>query len=120
MTDTSDPFDLNSLRLPADHVVVEKRVEPRKIRERQDKFIKLPWTWVEKLTGAGGQTWAVAAHLLFMEFKQKTNTFKVANGMLRMDGVPAESKRRALRDLERRGLIAVQWRARKSPTVTLL
>src|SRR5215470_2307576 len=120
MTDTRDPFDLDSLRLPADHVVVEKRVEPRKIRERRDKFVKLPWTWVEKLTGAGGHTWAVAAHLLFLEFSQKSNTFKVANGMLAMSGVSREGKRRALLDLEQRGLIAVQRRARKTPTVTLL
>jgi DNA-binding transcriptional ArsR family regulator len=40
--------------------------------------------------------------------------------MLAIDGVPPTSKRRALRDLERRGLIIVERQSRKSPIVRLL
>jgi hypothetical protein len=40
--------------------------------------------------------------------------------MLAMDGVPSESKRRALRDLERRGLITVERWLKKSPVVRLM
>ena len=41
----------------------------------------------------------------------------VANGMLVYDGISHDSKYRALKDLERRGLITVEWRPKRSPIV---
>jgi hypothetical protein len=40
--------------------------------------------------------------------------------MLKIDGVSRQSKCRALRDLERRGLITVEWWPKKSPIVRLM
>ena len=51
--------------------------------------------------------------------KLRVAPIKLANGMLKMDGVPPTSKRRALEVLERRGLITVERQPRKSPTVRL-
>jgi hypothetical protein len=80
----------------------------------------LPWSWFERLKGAHGQTYRTALHLLHLHWKANGDPVKLANGMLRLDGVPRSSKQRALRDLERRGLISVQQQRGKSPVVKLL
>jgi len=94
-------------------------VMPAKIKRRREHFAMLPMTWYERLKGADGQTYRVAWFLLYLHWKNNGGPIKLANGMLVMDGVPPQSKRRALRDLERRGLITVEWRPRKSPIVRL-
>jgi len=94
-------------------------VTPAKIKRRREHFAMLPMTWYERLKGADGQTYRVAWFLLYLHWKNNGGPIKLANGMLAMDGVPPQSKRRALRDLERRGLITVEWRPRKSPIVRL-
>jgi hypothetical protein len=48
------------------------------------------------------------------------STTAVPNGVLAKYGVARETKRRALRELETGGLIAVEQRPRKTPRVTLL
>jgi hypothetical protein len=92
---------------------------PTKLKKQDKHFVKLPMTWVRQLKGASGQTWMVAVHVLYLDFKEKGKPIKLANGMLKIDGVSPQSKTRALRDLERRGLIAVEYRPRKSPIVRL-
>ena len=44
---------------------------------------------------------------------------KLANGMLEIDGISRWSKWRALPELERRGLVVIDRRRRRSPIVTL-
>ena len=44
---------------------------------------------------------------------------QLANGMLKIDGVSRASKWRALAELERRGLISIERRSRKSPLITV-
>jgi DNA-binding transcriptional ArsR family regulator len=51
---------------------------------------------------------------------RKTNTFIVSNLMLRDWGIQADAKSRALRKLERAGLITVERQGKRSPQVTLL
>lgn len=80
----------------------------------------LPFAWLERLAGAGGQVYAVALHLLYRDWKSNGMPIKLANGMLKIDGIGRTTKHRALADLERRGLIAVDRRRRKSPTIRLL
>src|SRR6516225_9618410 len=115
----SDDFDLENLRLPADIVLPRRVVEPRKLEKRRKHFVQLPWTWVEALSGASGQTWQLAAHLLYLNWKGKGAPIKLANGMLEIDGISRWSKWRALPELERRGLVVIDRRRRRSPIVTL-
>jgi hypothetical protein len=91
-----------------------------KMRKRREHFVMLPLTWYERMRGADGQTYRVAWYLLYLHWKGNGEPIKLANGMLAMDGVPPQTKRRALRDLERRGLITVEWQPRKSPIVRVL
>jgi hypothetical protein len=86
----------------------------------QRYFIKVPVTWVQKLIGAPGQTYALALHLLFRHFREHGAAIVLANRTIERDGIPPQSKRRALRDLEQRGLVNVDWRVRRSPIVRVL
>jgi len=118
MSDKIDSrFSSDKLRMD---VPEQRAVEPARIRKRRKHFIQFPMTWYERLKGADGQTNRVALFVCYESWKSGNEVIKVPNGMLGMDGVPPQSKRRALRDLERRGCIAVEWRPKKSPIVRLL
>ena len=113
-----DPFD-SDFSLP-EGLIREQRVGvPRKIQKQRQHFIPVPMRWYEILDGAPGQTYRVALYLLYLNWKDDGKPIKLPNGMMGIDGVPSESKRRALRDLERRELITVEWRPRKSPIVKI-
>ena len=114
----SDPFDIKALRI--DPAKFAAPYIPAKIRKRQKQFVQVPWWWVEKLLKtplATGTTWGVACHLLHLDWKNRGKPFKLPNGMLKYDGISRQSKWRALLDLERRGLIVVQRRPKKSPII---
>ncbi len=113
----NDPFDLTKLRVGPDQIAERLAAVPRKIDKRRQQFIKVPMTWYERLRGADGQTYRVVLYLLYLHWKTNGDPIKLANGMLAIDGVPPTTKRRALRNLERRGLVAVERRLRKSPIV---
>lgn len=116
---STDPFDLGKLRLPADQIPEQRAVVPRKIRKRQGQFIQVPMSWFEALNGASGQAYRVALYLLHLRWKDGEKPIKLANGMLGIDGVSRYSKRRALEDLARRGLITIERHQRRSPVVRL-
>jgi hypothetical protein len=115
----SNPFDPERLRLP-DELIQERLIsDAPKLKRRRKQFTILPMTWYEHMKGADGQTYRVAWYLLHLHWKNNGDPFKVGNGMLKIDGVPPTTKLRALRDLERRGLIIIEWRPCKSPVVKL-
>jgi len=88
----------------------ELYVEPGKFTKRRKQFVMVPWVWVERLAGAGGQTYALALHLLYRDWKNNGAPIKLRR----------VTKRRALAELERRQLISVDRQDRKAPTVRLL
>jgi hypothetical protein len=51
---------------------------------------------------------------------RKTDTFVVSNLMLQEWDIQPDAKRRALRALERAGLIRIEGRGKRSPKVTLI
>ena len=115
MTDGIDHrFDPDRLRLDIGEV---RAVEPEKLKKRRQQFVMYPIPWHERMLGASGKTQDVARFVLHLHWKHKGQPFKLANGKLGMDKVSPQSKRRALRDMERRGLISVDWRKKKSPIV---
>jgi hypothetical protein len=114
----SDPFDLDKLRLPDQ--ILGPTPTPRKIAKRREHFVMVPFEWLERLNGAEGSAYAVALHLLYLNWKGRGGPVKLANGMLKINGINRWSKKRALEDLERRGLITVERRPRKSPIIRLI
>ena len=94
---------------------------PTKIGKRREQFVKLPLRWYEKLANPPPKcrcTCLVAMYVLHQHWKGEAKPFKLANGMLEYDGISHDSKTRALKELEQRGLVAVDWRDRKSPIIT--
>jgi hypothetical protein len=115
----TDDFDLDRLRLPLE-ATAGRQVAPRKAQKRREQFVMVPFSWIDRLKGASGQTYRVALTLLYLDWKAKGDPVKLANGMLAIDGVSRHSKWRALVDLERLGLITVERRPGKSPLVRLI
>jgi hypothetical protein len=113
----NDPFgDLENLRLlPMPEVRTGQ--PPAKIMKRVKDFVMVPMSWLDELEGCSGHTYHVALHLLYLHWKNRGKPFPLANGMLRYDGVSRQSKWRALLELERRGLITIERRPRKSPII---
>jgi hypothetical protein len=113
-----DPFDGIAL---TDEQAKEFATVPHKIQKRRQHFVKVPWTWVERLAEARyTATYRVALHLLYESWKQKGGPVKLPNGMLAKDGVSRWQKWRALDDLKNLGLINVERRTRKSPLIPLI
>jgi hypothetical protein len=113
-----DPFDLKRLRI--DPATFSTPHVPAKIRKRREQFVMLPMWWYEKLADPVPTcrcTCLVALYVLYLNWKSGGKPFKLPNGMLAYDGISADSKWRALKDLERRGLITVEWRKKKSPII---
>jgi hypothetical protein len=113
----TDPYDLENLRLSPELEV--RRVTPRKLQKRREQFVMVPFSWLDRLKGASGRTYRLALLLLHLSWRTKGGPVKLANGMLKLDGVSRYSKWRALTELERRGLITVERRFRKSPQIRL-
>lgn len=122
MTEGDDPYaDLKRFRLPDGMVVLERRaVIPRALQRRRRHFIPVPMSWYERLAGASGQTYQVALYLLYLDWQARGEPIQLANSLLQVDHVSRHSKWRALGELERRRLIAVERRPRRSPIVRLL
>jgi hypothetical protein len=112
--DPADPYaDLkqhrsSEIKIPAGYT------RPKK---RNQHFIMVPWRWVEALQGATGQTYHVALCLLYMRWRGGSETVKLSNKAIADDGISRQSKWRALRDLERRGLITLECRPGRSPVI---
>ena len=63
---TDDPYaDLKQHRLTPE-ILAKLAVVPRKIQKRRQHFVKVPWTWIERLANARLRpTYRVALHILY-------------------------------------------------------
>ena len=112
-------FDIETLTIdPTDSTLVPAR-NPRTLSDHKARryFVKVPWTWVQRLDGASGQTYRLALALLYHCWRGRNSSITLSNRTSKLDGIPGQSKRRALRDLERRGLVKVEWRVKRAPIV---
>jgi hypothetical protein len=116
MTEARDPFDEIS-RTPLAPIATVPASTPAKVRKRREHFIMVPIAWDDRLTGCTGRTYKIANRVLYLHWKNNGKPFQLANGMLKYDGVDRQAKWRALAVLERLGLISVDRRSRKSPTI---
>jgi hypothetical protein len=114
-----DDFDLEKLRVPPEQVSVSSRT-PRRIANRREHFIQVPFSWLERLDGAAAKVYALALHLLYLDWRNKSQAFRLPNGMLANDGISRRTKWRALVELERRGLISIERRPKKSPLIRVI
>ena len=90
-------------------------------RKKVEPFVKVPLWWAAAAAKATNTHKAlVYIELLHRSWKAKSTTFLFPNSALSKLGVTRETKRRALSDLERAGLITVERPPKKTPRVTLL
>ncbi len=120
-----DTFDPRVLELPADIVSDigqvpagnQKGKKPRRV----EPFLQIPHTAI--VAGSkvlGGRRFLVWLYVHHRVWSDKANTVLIGNKTLSTWGVSRKVKYTALRRLAEAGLIAVQWRVRRSPIVTLL
>jgi hypothetical protein len=91
--------------------------------KQQTRYVQVPLWWAERVAnirGASAKTMFVGIWLLHLKWKTGSNTFQVSNGQLAARGIGRMAKDRALRQLEAAGLITVERRNGKTPTVTLV
>lgn len=124
MSPYNSTWDPSSLRLTLDEV---KRLQGGARRGRRaspirGKFIAGPVDvlWVVRASQLGVKALLVGLALWHLKKLRQTDTFTVSNLMLLEWGVQPDAKTRALRALERAGLIGVERRGKRSPQVTLI
>jgi DNA-binding transcriptional ArsR family regulator len=117
-------WDPSSLRLSPDGV---KRSQGGARRGRRaspirGKFIAGPIdvSWVVRAKRLGATALLVGLALWHLKKLRQADTFTVSNLMLQEWGIQPDAKSRALRALERAGLIRVERRGKRSPRVTLV
>ena len=89
-------------------------------QRRRQQFIRVPWSWFERLRTGRGCTYRVALYLLYQHWKNGGRPVRLSNVALAEAGVSRNSKWRALQELEEADLIRVEGQRRKSPVVTVL
>lgn len=129
----SDDFNLESLKMSDEDIACLNRLkaegEPSGIaaalaKERKQKrertFVMVPLAWKDKLaTVRAFPTYAVALELLHRQWRLG-NPVSLSNVTAATIGVERRQKWRALKELEQLGLIKINRRPRKSPTITVL
>jgi hypothetical protein len=85
--------------------------------KRKDAFAITPLWWARCANAAGDVNYLVCTELLYRAWRVRdgSKTFVMPN----CEGVTSKVKLHTLRVLVKAGLIAVDWRDRKSPVVTL-
>ena len=120
----NDAFDPENFKLPPDMAADLAKARPKrhdKQPKRTEPFLQI----THKAIAAGAKALGGGRILVWMYihhriWSDKSNTVAIGNVTLRSWGVKQMTKLRALHDLESAGLIAVEWRDRKSPLITLL
>jgi hypothetical protein len=120
---TESTWDPSCLRL--DHVGETRLSGLRRGRKPspiRDKFIAGPIDvpWVCQAGRLGVTALLVGLALWYLRGLRRSNTFELSNLMVREWGVLPDAKARALRKLEKAGLITVERRGKRSPLVTLV
>jgi hypothetical protein len=94
----------------------------RRLSQVQGKFIKGPLdvVWLSKARKLGVTALWVALGLLYLRGLRRSDSFLVSNLMMQAWNVSPDAKCRALKALEKAGLINVERRGKRSPLVTLV
>jgi hypothetical protein len=94
---------------------------PAPVKRPKQSFVKVPLDHATTLAAkaTGGQRMFVWLLLLHRSWREDTPTVPVTNAMMLKHGISPDVKARALRQLEKAGLITVEWRDRKNPIATM-
>jgi DNA-binding transcriptional ArsR family regulator len=119
---TDISWNPSHLRLDGGGTVWDGTRRGRRASPIQGKFIAGPVDvcWVCQASHLGVKALLVGLALWHVRGLRQTNTFIVSNLMMRGWGIKPDAKSRALRALEKAGLIRIERRGKRSPLVTLV
>jgi DNA-binding transcriptional ArsR family regulator len=125
MSNNNDiPWDPSRLRIDRGNLAPSPRVTPggRRASSVRGKFIAGPVdvVWLSQARKLGVTALWVGLGLWFMRGLKRSDSFIVSNLMMQEWDVLPDAKSRALRALEKAGLITIEPRAKRSPRVTLV
>jgi hypothetical protein len=113
--------DMSDWTTPQAEKAIKERpaVVPGKIQKRRQQFVKVHWTWVERLmTARHAATLKVALFVLHQNWRGGGKPFTLSNSAV--ENISRWQKWRALQELEQLGLIVIERRKRKTPRVTVI
>jgi hypothetical protein len=118
-----DPFDdLEKLRLKpaATKATIAGTTTALKTKKRNQNFTMVPHSWRDRLAegATSAYTYQLALDLLYRDWKTDGRPIRLANEGL--PNITRWGKYRALAELERLRLVAVDRRDKKSPIVKIL
>ena len=116
---TNTPWHPDLFRLPA---LPERIRSGRRVSPGQGEFIMGPIdvAWVRQAAQLGVTTLLVGLALWYLKGLRNANTFIVSNLMVGEWNIQPDAKSRALRKLEKAGLISIERRGKRSPLVSLV
>src|SRR5688572_10076790 len=113
---------VESMRLPPG-MVGKLKPNKRPPRHRQGKkFLRgpIPWDWIQHAMRLSPQCWIVGTHLWFQAGCKRTRTVLFCQTWGEPLGISFYTMRRAIRRMERAGLISIERRPGHGLTVTIL
>jgi hypothetical protein len=124
ITNSNPGWDPNSLRLDPNNMAGLKcdTGRGRRVSPIIGRFIAGPVdvAWVLQAAQLGVTALLVGLALWHLKGLRRADSFIVSNLMMQEWGIRPDAKSRALRKLEKAGLIIVGRRGKRSPTITLL
>ena len=117
-----DPININNLSLPNSKNLSELKSK-RPPRHRQgEKFLKgpIPWKWIVRAAYLSGKALHVAIAIWFLAGIGRNRIIKLSNKVVIALGISRFAKGRALKELERAGLVAIKRNNGSSPLITIL
>jgi hypothetical protein len=127
--DRRDPFDAideelrqQLLAQTARNKAITRAQQRQPSKRPTGAFVTVPLWWVERLRQAKrASTFLLALDLLYRAWRLKNyDALAVSNIVASQAGVSRSSKWRALRELERLGLVIIRSKKRQAPTVQVL
>jgi hypothetical protein len=117
-----NPFNLDELVVEAPATTSKAKAGPKAARQRRGSFIQITATQASLLANAKRPvTFCVFFHLMFRSFWAYHKPFVLPGDALEYAGVSRFSQMRALRNLEKLGLISMErGGGRNPPTISII
>lgn len=123
MDNNISTFNIEKFRLPDNYIEFcpKPPKKPKKPR-LSGNFLKgpIPIAWLMKASALPGKASQIGVALWYLRGLRKNDTVILANDLLEQFHVSRKAKYRGLKALENVGLIAVEGRKDRNPSVTIL
>jgi hypothetical protein len=118
----TDPFDPELWQVNLDPVQTPTELKrPQDSPRKKPRFLKgpVPWPWLLQAMKLPGKALAIGLMLWFRRGLTGRRTVHFCLGRAAADGIPTTTARRAMRELERAGLVTIERRPGRGLDVTI-